>query len=100
MKQVIARIRDCRPNGFKTVEVKYFYSVAQYEYEIMDFVKTLMPGQEIYIKVGNKFQYFKSYEEIMEESNYNKITPDDEMYYDFKENYSLNYHIKEYLPKY
>lgn len=100
MKQVIARIRDCRPNGFKTIASKHFYSVAQYEYEIMDFVKTLMPGQEVYIKVGNKYQYFKSYEELMEDSNYNKITLDDEMFYDFREDYSLNYYIKNYLPIY
>lgn len=39
MKQVIVRIRDCRVNSIKTIKKTYFYSHAQYQDEILDFVR-------------------------------------------------------------
>lgn len=100
MKQVIVRIRDCRPTYTKTIAKYYFYCVSSYEYDIMDCIKTLLPGQEIWIKVGNLYSKYISYEELMENSQIDDITMEEELYNNLKNDYSLNYYMKEYLPQY
>lgn len=99
MKQVIVRIRDCKATRYKTVATAYFYTRAHYRDEILDFAKTLMPHQEIYIKVGNQYSKYISYEEIMEASEIDEQTFDDELYTQLIDNYSLNYEITNYLPR-
>lgn len=100
MKQVIVRIRDCRATGFKTVKTAYYHSKAQYRDEILDFVKTLMPHQEIYVKVGNQFSKYISYEEIVERYQNTLETVDEVLYDELLDDGTLNYYIKEYLPRY
>ena len=100
MKQVIVRIRDCRPTYTKTIAKYYFLCVSSYEYDVMDCIKTLLPGQEIWIKVGNLYSKYISYEELMENSQIDGITMEEELYNNLKNDYSLNYYMKEYLPQY
>lgn len=100
MKQVIVRIRDCRPTYTKTIARYYFYCVSSYEYDVMDCVKTLLPGQEIWIKIGNQYSKFVSYEEILEACALNKTSFEEELRYQLLEDYSVNYNMKEYLPVY
>lgn len=100
MKQVIIRIRDCRPTYIKTVARYYFLCVSSYEYDVMDCVKTLLPGQEIWIKVGNLYSKYISYEELVENAQKDDITIDEELYNNLLEDYNLNYYINQYLPKY
>ena len=100
MKQVIVRIRDCRPTYTKTIAKYYFYCVSSYEYDVMDCIKTLLPGQEIWIKVGNLYSKYISYEELMENSQIDGITMEEELYNNLKNDYSLNYYMKEYLLQY
>ena len=100
MKQVIVRIRDCRPTYIKTIARHYFYSVSQYEYEVMDCVKNLLPGQEIYIKVGNLYSKFVSYEDILESCEINHTTFEEELYNNVVNDYNIKYYIKDYLPIY
>lgn len=100
MKQVIVRIRDCRATGVKTVATAYYYSKNQYRDEVIDFVKTLMPHQEIYVKVGNQFSKYISYEEIVERYQNTLETVDEVLYDELLDDGTLNYYIKEYLPRY
>lgn len=100
MKQVIVRIRDCRPTYTKTVARYYFLCVSSYEYDVMDCVKTLLPGQEIWIKIGNLYSKFISYEEIIEACEINKTSFEEELRYQLLEDYSVNYNMREYLPVY
>ena len=107
MKQVIVRIRDCRPTYTKTIARYYFYSVYSYQYDVMDCVKTLLPGQEIYIKIGNLYSKYISYEDVDEACSINNslIVYDDEwetfedaLYGQLLEDYNVNYYMKKYLP--
>lgn len=100
MKQVIVRIRDCKATGFKTVATAYYYSKNQYRDEVIDFVKTLMPHQEIYVKVGNQYSKYISYEEIVERYQNTLETVDEVLYDELLDDGTLNYYIKEYLPRY
>ena len=100
MKQIIVRIRDCRINSIKTIKKAYFHSVAQYKDEIADFAYGLMPGQEIYIKVGNLYGYFITYEEILDDSNINSWNFDEVLRDKLLNDGSLNYYMKSYLPEY
>lgn len=100
MKQVIVRIRDCRATGYKTVATAYYYSKNQYRDEVIDFVKTLMPHQEIYVKVGNQFSKYISYEDIVQRYENTLETIDEVLYDELLDDGTLNYYIKEYLPRY
>ena len=100
MKQIIIRVRDCRPTYTKTIKSFYFYSCSSYEYDAYDCVKDLMPGQELYIKVGNQYAKFISYEDVQEYCNEENMTFDSALRHLLFEDYSLNYNIKEYLPQY
>ena len=100
MKQVIVRIRDCRATGYKTVKTAYYYSKNQYRDEVIDFVKTLMPHQEIYVKVGNQFSKYISYEDILQRYQNTLETVDEVLYDEILEDGTLNYYIKEYLQRY
>lgn len=100
MKQVIIRIRDCRPTYFKTVAKKYCYSVASFEYDGMDFIKSnLLPGREVYIKVGNQYAFYLSYEELEDYAKECDLDMDMALYNRIN-NYSTLYYVKEYLPTY
>lgn len=59
-----------------------------------------MPGQEVYVKVGNLYGYFVSYEEILDDMTVDHCDFDEELYNKLLNNYSLNYYLKEYLPTY
>ena len=61
MKQVIVRLRDCRTNRIKTIRKHYYYTKAQYEFDVYDDFKDLMPGQEIWVKFGNQHDEFITY---------------------------------------
>lgn len=100
MKQVIVRIKDCRATYSKTISRAYYYSVNQYESEVLDFVKTLMPGQEIHINVGRNYYKFISYEDLLENAQINESTFDDEMYHEVIDDDFLMSEIKDYLPRY
>lgn len=100
MKQVIVRIRDCRPTYTKTIAKYYFLCVSSFECDVMDCINSLLPGQEIYIKVGNLYSKFVSYEELLENSQINGTALDEELYNNLKNDYSLNYWLNQYLPKY
>ena len=101
MKQVIVRIRECRHTYTKTIKTFYFYNYASYEFDAYDYLKDLMPGQEIYIKVGNKYAKFISYEDVenaMKEDNCDDF--DYELYTMLHYDSNLNWWLKEYLPLY
>ena len=98
MKQVIVRVRDCRPTYIKTLHTYHFYGVSNYKHGVFDCVKDLLPGQEIYIKVGNQYAKFILYEEILEYMQMNHTTFDEELEYQLVEDDSLLYHITNYLP--
>lgn len=100
MKQVIVRIKDCRATYTRTLAVAYFYSVSQYESEVLDFVKGLMPHQEIYVKVGNQYSKYISFEELVELYENTTESVDDVIYHELIDDEDLMYHIKEYLPRY
>ena len=100
MKQVIVRIRDCRPTYIKTIARYYFYCLASYQEDIMDCTFDLLPGQEIWVKVGNLYSKFISYEEIQELMQENGSSFEEELYNNLCNDYSLNYYMKEYLPQY
>lgn len=98
MKQVIVRIKDCRATYTRTLAVAYFYSVNQYKSEVRDFVKCLMPHQDIYVKVGNQYSKYISYEELFELEINGGV--DDALTHELIDDEDLMYHIKEYLPRY
>lgn len=100
MKQVIARLRDCRTNSIKTIRRRYYYSQAQYEAEVYDDFKDIMPGQEIYIKFGNKFSLYITYEELMKNIESNEQDFDTELWYELVNSYSVDYFLKQYLSQY
>ncbi len=98
MKQVIVRIKDCRATYTRTLAVAYFYSVNQYKSEVLDFVKGLMPHQEIYVKVGNQYSKYISFEELYDLEITRVV--DDALTHELINDEDLMYHIKEYLPRY
>lgn len=100
MKQVIIRIRDCRPTYTKTRTKFYYYSIAQYKSDAVGDCLCLMPGEEIWIKVGNLYSKYISYEELMENSQKDGITSDAELYNNLIEDESLKYWLNQYLPNY
>ena len=100
MRQVIIRVRDCRQTYTKTIAKYYFYSQSSYEWESYDCVKDLMPGQELYIKVGNVYCKYISFEDVLEYCKEEDMTFDSALWHLLVEDYSLNYYIKEYLPQY
>lgn len=100
MRQVIVRLRDCRPTYTKTIRTRYYYSQAQYKQQVYDDFKDLLPGQEIYIKIGNQFSAYISYEDNAKDSEIDYIDFDDELYDNLTNNYNINYYIEKYLPKY
>ena len=99
MKQVIVRLRDCRTTHAKTIRIRYYYTQSQYEYEVFDDFKDLMPGQEIYVKIGNRYATWISYEEAEDAVNSGDFKDIEEyIYCKLLDNYSLDYHIEDYLP--
>ncbi len=100
MKQVIVRIRDCRLTYRKTIARYYFLSVSSYHYDVMDCVKTLLPGQEIEIKVGSTFCKYISYEDILNLAEDYGESFDDCLYHELVDDSEMNYYIKNYLPTY
>ena len=100
MKQVIVRLRDCRVNTIKTIRKNYYYSKASYMENVFNDFKDILPGQEIYVKVGNVISFFISYEEVLWESAENKTDFDEELKYHLTQAYMIEHYIKEYLPTY
>ena len=101
MKQVIVRVKDCRPTYSKTIARYYFYCVSSYMYDVLDCVKNLLPGQEIEIKVGNQYITWVSYEDMLEAINSGDYESErDFLYHRLLNDSSLVYYIKEYLPVY
>lgn len=101
MRQVIVRLRDCRPTYTKTIKTCYYYSQAQYKSEVFNDFENLMPGQEIYVKIGNRYCIWITYEEAESASNsgdYDSV--EDYIYNKLVRDYSLNYHVENYLPRY
>lgn len=102
MKQVIIRIRDDKN---KLVAKNYYYSKAQYNegaYEFID--KYLQPGMEVQVKVGNQFSQYFLHSDLIDRYNEEKLVDKDytmdSALYDELHNYSLNYYIENYLPRY
>ena len=100
MKQVIVRLRDCRTNRLKTIRKCYYYSQSQYREQVYDDFKDLMPGQEIWVKIGNQHSEFITYEEVLENSQMDDLTFDDELYYMLTNRYTIDYFLNDYLPHY
>ena len=100
MKQVIIRLKDCRTTYRKTLRKCSYYSVAQYKENCYEDFSDILPGQELEIKVGNKYVLYISYEEIIDYMKQNNDEFDDELYYALLEDWELMHYIKEYLPKY
>lgn len=100
MKQVIVRLRDCRVNKIKTLKKAYYSSQAQYEYYVYKDFKDLMPGQEIYVKIGNRYSFYLTYEEIVEYAKIDNTTFDEELNHYLTNNMVGSFYIKEYLPEY
>lgn len=100
MKQVIVRLRDCRINSIKTIRKHHYYSQCQYREEVYNDFKDLMPGQEIFVKFGNKHAEFITYEEVLENSQLDNETFDDELYYMLTNSYNIDYYLRQYLPHY
>lgn len=100
MKQVIVRIRDCKATYSKTIAKAYFYSKSHYESEVIDFVKTLMPHQEIEISFGRELILYYSYEQLQEYARENEWTFDKQLYHSMIENDSIGYELANYLPRY
>ena len=100
MKQVIVRLRDCRPTYTKTIRTRYYHSQAQYKHQVFDDFKDLLPGQEIYIKIGNQFRAYISYEDNIRDSEVDNVSEEDELYDNLTNNYNINYYMERYLPQY
>ena len=100
MKQVIVRLRDCRDNKIKTLRKANYYSQAQYNECVYNDFKDLMPGQEIYVKIGNRYSFYLTYEEIYEYAKIDNTTFDEELNHYLTNNVVGEIFIKEYLPKY
>lgn len=100
MRQVIVRLRDCRPTYIKTIKKCCYYSQAHYKQQVFDDFKDLLPGQEIYIKIGNQFSAYISYEDNAKDSEIDYIDFEDELHDNLINNYSINYYIERYLPRY
>lgn len=100
-RQVIVRLKDCKATYTKTIRTMYYYTTVQYGYDVFDDFKDLMPGQEIYVKVGNRYCTWISYEEAEDAANSGAYESIEEyIYCRLLEDYSLNYHIENYLPNY
>lgn len=95
MKQVIIRIRDV--DG-KLRAKQYFTSVAQYEYEAVDFIENnLGPCYEIEVKVGNQFRAYKLESDLAGDARYNGTSLKEEI----DTFITLNtYYVEQYLPRY
>lgn len=100
MKQVIVRIKNCRATYSKTIAKMYCYSVAQFEEQIIDFCKELLPHQEIEISVGRQYITYLSYEDICDYAKYNEQDFDAQLYDSLIDDYALRYEIRQYLPRY
>lgn len=102
MKQVIIRIRDDKN---RLVAKDYYYSQAQYNSYAFKFIdEYLQPGMEVQVKVGNQFSSFFLHSELIDKYNEEKLVDKtytmDTALYDEIHSYSLNYYIKNYLPRY
>lgn len=95
MKQVIIKIRDV--DGKLRVK-QYFTSVAQYEYEAVDFIENnLGPCYEVEIKVGNQFKAYKLESDLASDANYNCT----DIRQEIDSFITLNtYYVEQYLPRY
>ena len=100
MKKVIVRLRDCHPTYIKTLRKRYYYSQSHYSYEVFDDFKDLQPGQEIWIKFGNQYEKFITYEDVLENSQLDNETFDDELYHMLVSEYDVDYFLKQYLSCY
>ena len=100
MRHVIVRLRDCRPTYTKTIRTRYYYSQAQYKHEVYNDFKDLLPGQEIYVKIGNQFSAYISYEDNARDSEIDYVDFDDELYDNLTNDYNINYYMERYLPQY
>lgn len=100
MKQVIVRLRDCRTNRIKTIRKRYYYSKAQYEFDVYDDFKDLMPGQEICVKFGNQHEEFITYEEVFADAETDKSDFDYELYYRLTMSCNITHYLEQYLPRY
>lgn len=96
MKQVIVRIKK----GNRTLETAYFYSKAHYEEEILDFAKELKAGQYLQISFGRQLILFYDYEDLLEFAKENEISYDEQLYSSLIENYSIQWQLQCYLPRY
>lgn len=100
MRQVIVRLRDCRPTYSKTIRIRYYYSQAQYKSQVFDDFKDLMPGQEIYVKIGNQYATFIEYEDVDECARIDDFTFDQELWHKLVDSHSILYYLRDYLPQY
>lgn len=101
MKQVTVRIREYKNTGVGKITHKaHFMCLNQFRWGIADTINdNLMPGQEVYIRVGRNYSKYISYEDIREYTNENNCDFETAIYDLIENDNDLNYHIKEYLRK-
>lgn len=99
MKQVIIRIQK----GNRTLHRFYYGTHNSYEYYAhKDVQNNFKPGLTAYIKVGNQAARFFDYEDCEIDL---KDYPQDfeninDVIYNKIHDYTLNYYVKDYLPRY
>ena len=101
MRQVIVRLRDCRATNYKTLKVEHYFYASQYKSLVFEHFKDLMPGQEIYVKVGNKYSTWITYEEAENAVNSGECSSIEEYIHSrLFEDYLVHYYIENYLLHY